>query len=106
MDHIFTEKYPKMLYNNIHLKLLIMTIVTEGLEGNPGAWTYLAWITLMKHFEQIRGALVPLQSKNQDCNHTKRKSQSAPTLTDGTKTLSSYLCRTFEQILNLKNRYL
>lgn len=74
MDHIFTEKYPKMLYNNVHLKLLIMTIVTEGLKGNPGAWTYLARITFMKHFEQIRGALVPLQSKNQDRNHTKRKS--------------------------------
>lgn len=83
-----------------------MTIVTEGLKGNPGAWTYLAWLTLMKDFEQIRGALVPLQSKNKDRNHTKRKSQSVPTLTDGTKTLSSHLCWTFEQILNLKNTYL
>lgn len=64
MDHIFTEKNLQM-YNNVDLKLLIMTIVTTGLKGNLGSRTYLAWITLMKHFEHICGALVPLQLKKQ-----------------------------------------
>lgn len=62
IQHTVTEKHKVMLQINAHLKLINIAIVLEAFKRNLVTWTYLAGITLMKHFEHIYGALVPLQS--------------------------------------------
>lgn len=60
--------------------------------------TYLARVTLMKHFEHIHGALVPLQTDiNYDCKYTERNSNTAfDNFAAWKKSHSSYLRWTFQ----------